>query len=107
MPRYCFQGESPSLPVEGSDANYASIALSMVRPDCAGYAGIFLRVAASAAKGYDFLMLGLVDRHSLEAHARKLPHIKYRSRVLRLISAKPGSWTLGRSCRRLGCCNRI
>lgn len=71
----------PTLPLETEYADYLSIALPVVRPDAQRYAGAFLRLLAREAGRRHFVMLGLMEGHPLFPAARRLPHVKYQSRL--------------------------
>lgn len=71
----------PTIPKENTFANYASVALPVVREDAMSCAKVFLRAVAGQAGAYDFLMLGLMEQHPLFETTAKLPHVKYTSRL--------------------------
>jgi len=71
----------PAVPREGNPANYASIALPLLRPDSLALGRDFLKLAASQAREYEFLMLGLLPGHPLYGAAQKTRHLQYKSRL--------------------------
>jgi len=71
----------PALPKVSTPANYASIALLVVRENDQDIAQRFLRLVAADAARYDFLILGLFEDHPLRKSLRYMRHIRYDSRL--------------------------
>ncbi len=71
----------PNLPKEDMPANYASIAMLMVKDNSKELARYFLRKVAQASKKYDFLMLGLFQNHPQNDVFKRIRHIKYQSKL--------------------------
>ena len=71
----------PTMPKAGESANYASIAMLIIREENLEIANLFVKLVLYEAKKYDFVMLGCLDNHPLMDTAQKLRHIKYKSRL--------------------------
>lgn len=71
----------PKLPKVDLPANYASIAMFMVKDNSMEIARYFLRKVAQHSKKYDFLMLGLFQNHPLNGAFEKIRYIKYQSKL--------------------------
>mgnify|MGYP001068204293 CR=1 FL=1 len=71
----------PNLPKENLPANYASIALLMVKDNSEELARYFVKKVAQHSKKYDFLMLGLFQNHPLNGAFKRIRHIKYQSKL--------------------------
>ena len=71
----------PGLPKAGAPANYASIALLIMRDENLEIARQFLRLVLSYEAQYSFLMIGLFENHPARPVLEEMRHIRYESRV--------------------------
>ncbi len=69
----------PVLPKENIPANYGSIALLCVKDQDPRIASCLIYQVAQNSKKYDFLMLGLTEKHPLNPVFQNIKHIKYQS----------------------------
>lgn len=70
----------PNMPKKGEVANYANFHMLCVKDDDPNLGAYFIKKVAERAKGYDFLMIGLLGDHYLDGHMDRMKHIKYQSK---------------------------